>query len=433
MFQYIDPDSCFTSDVIRDYKRFVGRKEIIKDCINALNSSLGVLAIYGKRGVGKSSLMRQVQFMANGQYDLVRKAGLFHLLPERKRRYYTVYYSCDSMISNSSELIERLCNDTDPEDGLLRLVPDQGKSLAEFSRTNEASGGLDLKVVQWGLKGQEAAKYTSSVPGNLIQTFRNFVTSVIDANNRHFSPRDSVLILLDEFDVIRDKSGLGSLIKSLSSNTVRFGVCGIGQDIGDLITDHLSVARLVEQGAIHVTPMSVEETHDIFTTATALSDEILQFKDEVIQKIALFSEGYPYFAQLIGKSCVESANSAGTNIVDDTVLDNVLDRIRTGHAFPNLEARYRRAVGNSPDRAILLTLLAEQTQETTEYDANIGRVVLKNSRSTAQGLGVEYVDQLLPRLIDENYGPVLVKLPDSRGLYEFNDPVFRAYVRLRRV
>jgi hypothetical protein len=162
------------------------------------------------------------------------------------------------MIANAHDLIARLCNDTDPEDGLLRLVPDQGKQLSEFSRTNDAQIGLDLKIVNWGSKGQDAQKYSSSVPGNLIQTFRNFVSSLVDSNNRSFSKRDSVLILLDEFDVIKDKTGLGSLIKSLTSDRVKFGICGIGKDLGELITDHQSVARLIEQGSVHVRPMLIE-------------------------------------------------------------------------------------------------------------------------------------------------------------------------------
>jgi hypothetical protein len=51
-------------------------------------------------------------------------------------------------------------------------------------------------------------------------------------------------------------------------------------------------------------------------------------------------------------------------------------------------------------------------------------VVLKQSRSTAQDLGIEYIAQVVPRLIEGRYGPVLVKVPDSHGLYEFTDPVF---------
>jgi hypothetical protein len=123
-------------------------------------------------------------------------------------------------------------------------VPDKGKQLTEFSRTAENSVGLDLKVASWGTKGQEAAKYTSAVPGDIIQTFRNFTSAVVELNNRTFSKRESVLILLDEFDVIKEKQGLGSLIKTLSSDRVKFGICGIRQDLSNLIADHASVGRL---------------------------------------------------------------------------------------------------------------------------------------------------------------------------------------------
>lgn len=126
-FNLVNPEVGFTSDVIKDPNRFVGRSILIRDSIAALNSSLGLIAIYGRRGVGKSSLTRQIQALANGNYELFRRAGLFHLLPEKPRKYYTVYYQCNSMISNAADLLARLCNDTNAEDGLLRLVPDKVK------------------------------------------------------------------------------------------------------------------------------------------------------------------------------------------------------------------------------------------------------------------------------------------------------------------
>jgi Cdc6-like AAA superfamily ATPase len=214
-FQVIDPEKGFTSSVIRNPRRFVGRADLIKSCMNALNSREGLIAVYGKRGVGKSSLLRQIQEMANGNYNIVRKAGLGHLIPRKVRTYYTVHYACDARISNTDDLLRRLCNDTDVEDGLLRLVPDSGKELTEFARSDEASGGIDLKLVKWGVKGTDAQKYSSVVQHDLVQSFRNFVSGAVDANNRRWSKRDGIVILLDEFDVINDKSGMGSLIKSL--------------------------------------------------------------------------------------------------------------------------------------------------------------------------------------------------------------------------
>ena len=71
----VDPEIGFTSGVIRDPNRFVGRTDLIKDCIKALNTPLGLVAVYGKRGVGKSSLLRQLQQMALGDYTLAKQAG----------------------------------------------------------------------------------------------------------------------------------------------------------------------------------------------------------------------------------------------------------------------------------------------------------------------------------------------------------------------
>lgn len=158
----IDPEIGFTSDVIRDSTRFVGRTDLIRDCIKALNSPLGMIAVYGKRGVGKSSLLRQIQQMALGDYTLAKKAGLEHEIPARPRKYLTVYYPCDSMIQSGEGLVTRLCNDQDDEDGLLRLVPNDGKEIVEFSRSREVSGGADLKVVSWGGKRNRIIKICPS-------------------------------------------------------------------------------------------------------------------------------------------------------------------------------------------------------------------------------------------------------------------------------
>ena len=86
-FTLVDPEIGFTSDVIKDPNRFVGRSDLVRQAIDALNSSLGLIAIYGKRGVGKSSLTRQIQALASGNYELVRRAGLHHLLPTKPRKY----------------------------------------------------------------------------------------------------------------------------------------------------------------------------------------------------------------------------------------------------------------------------------------------------------------------------------------------------------
>ena len=166
----IDPEIGFTADVIRDPSRFVGRTDLIRDCISAINSSTGLISVFGKRGVGKSSLLRQLQQIALGEYALAKRAGIGHLIPSKPRTYLTVYYTCDSLIGNGKELLSRLCNDQNAEDSLLRLVPDDGKEVIEFVRSKEVSAGADLKVVKWGSKGVESSKYAKVVQNDIVQT-----------------------------------------------------------------------------------------------------------------------------------------------------------------------------------------------------------------------------------------------------------------------
>jgi Cdc6-like AAA superfamily ATPase len=429
----IDPEIGFTADVIRDPSRFVGRTELIRDCVSALNAATGLVSVFGKRGVGKSSLLRQIQQMALGEYGLVKRAGLGHIVPARPRTYLTVYYQCDSMIADGKDLLSRLCNDQSTEDSLLRLVPNDGKEIVEFTRSKEVSTGADLKVVNWGAKGIETSKYARIVPNDIVQTFRNFVEAIVVHQVHRRMKRDALLIILDEFDVIADKEGIGSLIKSLTTPEVKFAVCGVGRDLSDLIHDHASVERLIEQGVLPVKPMSLSESEGIITRAAELFDGAIRFEPGIGSKIAELGQGYPYFVQLIGKQCINEANSRSTDLVDSDVLAKVLDDLRSGRAFPTLESAYQRAIGGSEGRQVLLHLLAEQPTEQSQYTDEIGRIVLKNSRQVAEEMDVQFIDQLIPRLVERRYGPVLERVPERQGIYEFVNPVFRQYVRLRKL
>ena len=424
----IDPEIGFTADVIRDPGRFVGRTELIRDCISALNAATGLISVYGKRGVGKSSLLRQIQQMALGEYALVKRAGLTGSIPERPRKYLTVYYTCDSLIKNGTDLLARLVSDQDSEDGLLRLVPNDGKEIVEFTRTKEVTGGADLKVASWGVKGVESSKYAKVVPNDVVQTFRNFVAAVVEHQVQRRMKRDGLLIILDEFDVIADKQGIRSLIKSLTTPQVKFAVCGVGRDLADLISDHASVERLIEQGVLAVKPMPAAESEGIIYRAAELFRGDVRFAPGIASKIAEMGQGYPYFVQLIGKQCVNEMNARGGNTVDDSVFAAVVHGLKTGKAFPTLERQYQRAIGESEARQLLLHLLAEQATEASFTD-EIGRVVLKTSRTVAEDLGVQFVDQVMPRLVEVKYGPVLERV--DQGVYEFVNPVLRQYIRLR--
>jgi hypothetical protein len=219
----------------------------------------------------------------------------------------------------------------------------------------------------------------------------------------------------------------------MSSETVKFAICGVAKDLGALVHDHASVERLLEGGALKVRPMPKQESKDIIYRAELRFDGELTFDEQVTDRIAVLCEGYPYLVQLLGKACVAKANDTGQRRVTPQVFENVLADVKTGKAFPTLEAKYQRAIGDSEGRQLLLTLLAEQPEENTLFNDDLGKVVLRKIRPDADDLGVQYVDQLIPRLVERKYGPALGRVDERQGIYEFVDPVFRLYVRLRNL
>jgi len=197
------------------------------------------------------------------------------------------------------------------------------------------------------------------------------------------------------------------------------------------VQDHASVERLLEQGSIHVKPMENPEAQEILQRAQVLFGDKIHISDSVRGKIVEISEGYPYFVQLLGKECISKCNELNSGDIDDDVFQLVLEDVRNGRSFPTLEQAYQRAIGDSGDRQLLLHLLADQPEEKTTFDEDVGRVFLRRARREAEDLNIQYVDQLIPRLLDANYGPALVRLPEKPGIYEFTNPAFRLYVRLR--
>jgi len=58
-------------------------------------------------------------------------------------------------------------------------------------------------------------------------------------------------------------------------------------------------------------------------------------------------------------------------------------------------------------------------------------VFLKKVRRDAEDFDIKNLDQNLPRLLEKRYGPTLEKIEERPGVYEFTNPIFRLYVRLR--
>ena len=76
---------------ITDIEKFSGRKDFINEAYNALLSDGTNIAIVGNRGIGKSSLARQIINIGQGDNGLLEKLEIYH---DTKLDYLTIYFFC---------------------------------------------------------------------------------------------------------------------------------------------------------------------------------------------------------------------------------------------------------------------------------------------------------------------------------------------------
>ena len=85
--------------------RFAGRKEAVSEAYYALIASGAHIAIVGNRGIGKTSLSRQIVNIATGDDELLAKLSLPH---DRHLDFLSVYFACGKTVQNTTDLLERL-------------------------------------------------------------------------------------------------------------------------------------------------------------------------------------------------------------------------------------------------------------------------------------------------------------------------------------
>ncbi|WP_205896619.1 hypothetical protein, partial [Pseudomonas viridiflava] len=93
---------------ISDPNRFSGRKSQVEKGAELLLSNDNIF-IHGNRGIGKSSLARQLSLIASGNNELLRSIG--SELADENFDYVICFLTRDSSITNINQLLYRLLID----------------------------------------------------------------------------------------------------------------------------------------------------------------------------------------------------------------------------------------------------------------------------------------------------------------------------------
>lgn len=401
---------------ITDTEKFAGRKEYINEAYNALLSEGSNIAIVGNRGIGKSSLARQIINLGQGNNSLLEKLEIYN---DCTLDYLTIYFACGNSISNTNELLNCLLTTKDCLLEWIYEIPSARKEIEQILPNIEL--GIP-KVIS--IKSREITSekhFVSTIHTHSIETiFQNVISDLLKAK----IAKNGILIVIDEFDQIKDTSGFASYLKSLATNTpgVKFCIVGVSQDIQNLMREHQSSDRLFAGSVINLPSMNDEELIQIIKFAENSIDNHITFDKSAINRLINLSKGHPYIIHLLGKQTFRAAFIEPKYLINDRYIDKILRSIAEKEADPVLEGRYKKAVAASKQREIVIKSFANSTKRD-------GEILTSDAYRISEDLGVENASQYVGQLVTDDYGSELIKIRER--YYRFKDSLFQTYVCAR--
>lgn len=253
----------------------LGREQEIKDLQNILKRPGQHAIIIGDRGVGKTSLVKQVL---------------------RETDYKALWRTCDP--GSSFHIVFR------------NLLEDGGIDFRALEETDETSSEGELKSTPFGVGmsgkriNKHAKKYIESGPEEISPwTIFQSLESV----------SEKIILVLDEYDAIRYSrsshnfnTNTAYTMKILADHNERCDsrmvVIGVANSSNDLLGKHESIQRSARE--IYLRPLSREHIQEFLDNAE--SELGIKFGIDVKERLAKGSLGYPYFVHLVGLECIEA-------------------------------------------------------------------------------------------------------------------------------
>ena len=125
---------------------------------------------------------------------------------------------------------------------------------------------------------------------------------------------------------------------------------------------------------------------------------------------------------LVGKYALRRAYNDGVFNIDEDAISRALRSIAERGADPVLEGRYKKAVGSSPQREVVLRALARVRSAD-------GECWTTDAYKIALDAGVDNSSQYVGQLVTDEYGAELEKVRER--YYRFRDSLFAAYTLAR--
>lgn len=402
------PEQVFTPKTIVTREMFERRNEPdaegnpgVQDRLqDALRERGAQVLIYGDTGVGKSSLVK-------------------YATQDEHRTAVTI--GCSSEMTYADIL-----------DNVVRKLVDIKALTVKRTVSGEASATGEGSVPFF-------TKFSGTIKGaaGREKTYEVIEKPILDVITEVMAEAGRSIIVLDNFQNVRSRETrdlIAQLMEKLSDRAgdwegpdIKCVVVGIAEDAESLLGESLSFLRRTVQ--IGVPRMPDDEIQALLSRGFGLLE--LDVHSNLMRQFTFYSDGFPFFAHLMGLYVSRAAIRAETQEINGSALNAALTE-----AAKSVSASYERRVqqacelgGEVQPRRQILRILAENTDRAWTsaavqalWAANVGRRE-----------DYAFMHAALSQLSTPDYGGILRRTGSKRRyIYQFADPHMRPYLRITR-
>ncbi|MGD6777717.1 AAA family ATPase [Sutcliffiella horikoshii] len=378
---------------VNDPEKFCGRPAQIEEVVDTLfqtaNDNPTHTIITGDRGIGKSSLLLQTKYIAEGKNSLIEKNSI-DIGGVDSFSFVTSWHDADH---------EQTANDV-----AKGLLEDLSSSIAKVFKKVDIH--LDLAgLLQISRKQDDVEKTISQTVNEFIAQIQKAATKAKNEN------KSGILLCIDEIDRLDENSGIASFIKLSTEKMAReridnvtFICAGITGSIQKMKDDHASILRTFKEIPIH--RLSDDETGEIIREG--FQSVKIEYDHSIIKRTFEMSAGFPEPVHLIGSALISTYD--GSEIGNDN-LDIAIKNI-VGHKRKNEFNDLLIKAGSGKYQLILEAMAS-----------NKDKYVSNKFISEKLGLPPNEYSTNISNLCDRN---IITKV--DRGIYEFTDPLLKEYI-----
>jgi len=386
-----------------------GRERPLDRIRQAVHTDGQSIFIFGARGVGKTSLA-------------LTAANAYHPEPSKP-----VYVTCDprstlgSLIQAAAEKLIGANHHAPTKTSEIKLKASFGFVEGEFSRNS--NGAVDLR------------EPTS------INEAADLLVAAHEAWQRQNGSDEAAkpIIVIDEFERLEspaDQKLCGDLVKQIGDRRIPVKVilCGIGTAVDSLLGGHESAHRYL--AAVQLERLPVEALFEVLRGA---ADAVgANLRDEFVKRIAMISDGFPYYVHLLGAKVLrcwhddeertERVSTKEFNTAVDLAVEDCEARLRS------LYDRATKKYTNVVYEVALWAAAAHQDLQRASRSIfdDFQRIMRSYRKGWVDGRSLEQqrkeFNQAMRYLKSERCGNVLTGT--RQGWYGFSEPMLRGYCRL---